>query len=138
MILVNIAELPRSPERARNAAMFAELVKLGRPFDEGIFVDPPILTGLALERAARPKERWAALRKSIAITEVEHRVWSWSPSFFLPSSGRKSIHRPTAALFGAVLRRHLRGRPFCLLINTVEAGPFALANSLARHAKKVV
>src|SRR3954470_16884706 len=76
MILVNLAEMPWSNERRRNAAMFLRL--LGRPpFSSGIYVDPP--TGSS--RATNVGGRFRMAKDSFRLVEVEPRVRQYAPHF---------------------------------------------------------
>jgi glycosyltransferase involved in cell wall biosynthesis len=133
MILVNLAEMPWSNERRRNAAMFLRL--LGRPpFSSGIYVDPP--TGSS--RATNVGGRFRMAKDSFRLVEVEPRVRQYAPHFFLPFYHRPAVFKATVALFRRVLARAIGDEPYCLWINSVESGAHELAMALAERAQRVV
>jgi glycosyltransferase involved in cell wall biosynthesis len=133
MTLVNLAEIAWSLERRRNAAMFVNLLR-SAAFEKGIFVDPPLYSSRATALARRAREGLLALRPRATD---EGFLW-YRPSFFVPFHARPLVFRSSVALFAAVLGRALRGQDYCLWINNIEPGPFALAQALAKKARKVV
>lgn len=123
MILVNISEIPWSEERRRNTAIFLELLDLG--YEEGVYVGPAEFDARGVLGRAK------ALRDSLRVPRVAPRVYANNPTYALPIKHQ-------AKLIARAIRRRVRGRPFCLWINCVDLGSFAIAEALRPHAAKVV
>lgn len=137
MIVVNLSEMPWTAELRRNAAMFRELVRAGRPYHGGIFVAP---VGM-LPRTASLVDRAVAMRGNLGVTAVMSdgvQLAAYGPQLVLPFSGRRGVARAQLELFRRVLARALRGQPYALWINCVEKETFALAEYLAPRAAHVV
>ena len=131
MTLVNLAEIAWSDERRRNVAMFLHLVKAGVPFADGIFVDPPRFPSRPMDRA---RDALAALRPE----RMAEGFLRYRPGFFFPRSSKLSVFSMTVQIFGHVLRRSIGDRDYCVWINSIEPGSFALAKVLASRARRIV
>ncbi len=137
MIVVNLSEMPWTSELRRNAAMFRELVRAGRPYNGGIFVAP---VGM-LPRSAGLVARAAAVRENLSVSAVLSdgvQLAAYNPQLVLPFSGKRVVERAQLEVFRRVLDRALRGQPYALWINCVEKETFALAEHLAPRAAHVV
>ena len=131
MTLVNLAEIAWSEERRRNAAMFLYLLRSGVPFADGIFVDPP-------QFPTRPMDRVRGALGALQLDPMAEGFLRYRPAFFVPFFSRPRIFRATVQIFEQVLQREIGDRRYCLWINSIEPGPFALARALAGRAQRIV
>lgn len=114
--------------------MFEMLVCRGTLFDGGIFVNPPQVLGAG----ATFGERMAGWRESARLTPIFANAVLSKPCYAIPFSKRQPLRRMLARRQARVVRRHLAGRPFCLLVNNVEWPSFDLFEALSPHASQVI
>jgi glycosyltransferase involved in cell wall biosynthesis len=134
MVLVNLAELPWSLEKRRNMAIFNALLDRGTLFEAGLYADPPkVLTSRASLRG-----RIAAARSAREVRPIRSNAWLFRSSFTLPFSMRPMMRRVSARLQARTIFRFLRGRPYCLWVNSVDAPAHALFDALVDKASMTV
>ena len=133
VVLVNLGELPFSPQRRRNQVIFEHLVGERSLFIDGLYVNPA--------RVSWPKvPSMADLRDFVRPVEEtpEGRFRGRNPTFVLPSAGGRRVAQAQVAFLANRLRAYLRGRPYCLWVNNPEYHPCLLADALRPGANSMV
>jgi glycosyltransferase involved in cell wall biosynthesis len=134
MVLVNLAEIVWSPERARNAAIFTALLDRNDLFDDGLYVDPPKV----LKSPTSLKERVRRLRASSKLTRIAARATLFRPCFAIPLAMRPLVRRIVALQQANHIFGYLKGRPYCLWVNNIDAPAHELFKVLAGRARAIV
>ena len=128
MVISNLSNLYwASGQHRRNQAIFSHLLQDTDGFDEGFFVQPPMLKTARTFQFSRPPEIEVTLRPA----EFGRPITVLQPILTLPSEYPAAAKKRAVAELGQkIVREYIRDRPYLLWINSITHFQALLAEQM--------